>query len=184
MVPDNGAKYPLNTDELRCNMRKSLAVFGFTMMTGTAAVGLAATTTTTFAVTATVAASCSLGTVPTLGFGTYDPTSGTNADSTTSIAVTCTLLTPYNIGLSAGTTSGSSISQRKLQGVTPANTLNYNLYTNAGRTVVWGNTVGTDSVAGVGTGLTQNHTVYGRINSGTAASIDTYSDTITVTVTY
>lgn len=165
-------------------MRKSAIALCFIALAGTATVAMPATTTTTFAVTAVVGASCSLGTVTTLGFGTYDPLSAIDNDATTSISVTCTLLTPYNVGLSAGTTSGATVAQRKMQGLTPANTLNYNLYSNAGRTVIWGNTIGSNTVTGTGNGLAQNLTVYGRIANGTAANTDTYSDTITVTVTY
>lgn len=166
-------------------MRKLLiAAAVFTALAGTATLALPATTTTTFTVTATVGASCSLGTVTNLGFGTYDPISTINNDATTTITVTCTLLTPYNIGLNAGTTTGGTVSQRKMQGITPANTLNYNLYSNAGHTTIWGNTIGTNTVANTGTGIAQNHTVYGRIANGTSANVDTYSDTITVTVTY
>ncbi len=165
-------------------MRKSITAAFFAAMAATSTVALPATTTTTFAVTAIVGASCTLGTVTTLGFGTYDPLTATDNDATTSIAVTCTLLTSYNIGLNAGTTTGGTVAQRKMQGVTPANTLNYNLYSNAGRTTIWGNTIGTNTVAATGSGTAQNHTVYGRIANGTAANADTYSDTITVTVTY
>jgi spore coat protein U-like protein len=144
----------------------------------------AATATTTFAVTASVLASCNLGSVATLPFGLYDPTSSSNADATTGISVTCTIGTPYNVGLSGGTTTGGSVAQRKLQGLVGANKLNYNLYRDASRTQVWGETILTDTVVGLGTGFSTTHTVYGRITAGSAASIDVYSDTITVTVTY
>lgn len=62
--------------------------------------------------------------------------------------------------------------------------VNYNLYREAGRLTNWGNTVGTDTVGGTGTGLIVNSTVYGRVPVQTAQAPGTYTDTITVTVTY
>jgi spore coat protein U-like protein len=49
---------------------------------------------------------------------------------------------------------------------------------------VWGNTVGTDTVAATGSGAAQSYTVYGRITAQTTPAPGTYTDTITVTVTY
>ena len=65
-----------------------------------------------------------------------------------------------------------------------SNTLNYTLYSDSGRTAVWGQTIGTDTVAGTGNGSAQSVSVYGRIPGGQAPVPATYSDTITATVTY
>ena len=54
----------------------------------------AATTTTTFNVTATVLNSCSV-TATDLAFGTYDPASVTDKQGASTITVTCTLGTAY-----------------------------------------------------------------------------------------
>ena len=146
----------------------------------------AATATTTFLVTANVIAACAVTATP-MAFGTYSPVSGTNLDQTSTITTTCTNTTQYTVGLNAGSSSSPTptVTTRKMTGVTPANTLAYGLYQNAGRTTNWGNTPGTDTPAAViGTGAAQAQTVYGRINAGTAAAIDTYSDTITVTVNF
>ena len=58
------------------------------------------------------------------------------------------------------------------------------LYSNSGRTVVWGNTVGTNTIAGTGNGSVHNLTVYGSVPAQTTPAAGTYTDTITVTVTY
>jgi len=60
---------------------------------------LATTATTTFNVTATVQATCLIS-ANNLGFGTY---SGTVINLSTTLSVTCTNSTPYNVGLNAGT---------------------------------------------------------------------------------
>jgi spore coat protein U-like protein len=63
-------------------------------------------------------------------------------------------------------------------------TINYSLYTDNGRTTVWGNTVGTDTVSATGSGASQSYTVFGRVPAQTTPAPATYTHTITVTVTY
>jgi spore coat protein U-like protein len=61
--------------------------------------------------------------------------------------------------------------------------LAYGLYQNSNHSTNWGNT--TNLVSHTGTGSAILDTVYGEIAAGTAAStLGSYSDTITVTVTY
>ncbi|MBB72431.1 MAG: spore coat protein [Legionellales bacterium] len=142
----------------------------------------AATSTTTFTVNATVSDSCSVS-ANNLSFGSYEPTGITNLDETTTISVTCTLGTVYNTGLDAGTGSGATVTTRKM--TSGSDLLNYSLYSNVTHTTVWGDTVGVNTMPGVGTGSAQNLTVYGRIPSGqSSVPAGSYSDTITVTVTY
>jgi len=141
----------------------------------------AATTTSTFAVQMTVTATCTVNSAATLNFGTQGVLSA-NVDQTSTIQVTCTNTTPYNIGLNAGTGTGATVATRKM--TSGANTVNYTLYSNSGRTTVWGNTVGTDTQAATGNGSAQSYTVYGRVPAQTAPAPGSYADTITVTVTY
>jgi spore coat protein U domain-containing protein, fimbrial subunit CupE1/2/3/6 len=142
---------------------------------------LAATATSTFTVTITLAATCTVASPNTLDFGTQGILSA-NVDQTTTFTVTCTNTTTYNVGLDAGLGSGATVATRKMTG--GAATVNYTLYSNPGRTTIWGNTVGTDTVAGTGNGAAQTLTVYGRVPSQTTPAPATYTDTITVTVTY
>jgi spore coat protein U-like protein len=63
--------------------------------------------------------------------------------------------------------------------------LDYQLYSDPTRTVVWGNIVGTDTVSGTAIGLPQTVDVYGRIPAGQNRIRDGgYVDTITATVTF
>jgi spore coat protein U domain-containing protein, fimbrial subunit CupE1/2/3/6 len=67
--------------------------------------------------------------------------------------------------------------------------MNYNLYTDAARTTIWGNSaVAPTWVAGTGAGMgtAQVLTVYGRVPSGqTDLAVGSFVETaITVTVTY
>lgn len=146
-----------------------------------ASISLAATVTSNFASQITLVASCSINSAATLDFGTQGVLSA-NVDQTSTIAVQCTPTTPYNIGLDAGTGSGATVATRKM--TSGGNTVSYTLYSDSGRTTVWGNTVGTDTVAATGNGAGQNYTVYGRVAAQATPAPGSYSDTITVTVTY
>ena len=141
----------------------------------------AATSTTTMTVQMTITATCTVNSAATLNFGTVGVLAS-NTDQTSTIQVTCTNTTPYNIGLDAGTGSGATVATRKL--TSGGATVNYTLYSDSGRTTVWGNTVGTDTLAGTGNGTGQNYTVYGRIPTQSTPAPGNYADTITVTVTY
>lgn len=104
-----------------------------------------------------------------------------NADATGAVSVTCTPGNAYTIGLGNGQ-SGTSPTARRMtlgaQGVT------YGLYRDQARSQPWGNTIGSNTVAGTGAGMAQNITVYGRVPSQTTPSPGTYTDTVVVTVTY
>jgi spore coat protein U-like protein len=105
-----------------------------------------------------------------------------NIDQTSTLNVTCTNTTPYNIGLDKGV-NGASVTTRQMKAAGPA-LINYSLFSDAGRTVNWGNTVGTDTVAATGIGSAQPFTVFGRIPPQPSPVPALYTDTITVTVTF
>ena len=133
--------------------------------------------TNSFQVNTTVVASCSVS-AATLAFPNY---SLVQDDGSTTVTVTCTNTTPYTLGLSAGTGSGATVTNRKM--TNGANTLNYVLYANPLRTSIWGNT-SSNNVTSAGTGVAQPFTVYGRIPANQTPAPGTYTDTITATVTF
>jgi spore coat protein U-like protein len=159
-----------------------------TLAAGVMAAGIAqsATTTTTFAVTATVQSTCSA-TAATLAFPNYTPGAGTLTGNT-NISVKCTKNTPFTVALNVGSTTGDSFAQR-LMG-SGANTLQYNLYTTAALGTIFGDgTAPTATVAGTGAGVATatTVTVFGQLpdNATNQAAVPgAYTDTITVTVTY
>ena len=135
-------------------------------------------------------ATCTVG-ATSVAFGAYDPSSGTALDSTGTITVNCTttlglgLLVNWDILLSTGGSGGYS--PRRLQ--SGANTLNYNLYSSAARTAVWGDTTAStvkvsDSVLVVIGGISQQYTVYGRVPALQNVAAGNYTDTITITLNY
>ncbi|MEO7208980.1 MAG: spore coat protein U domain-containing protein [Steroidobacteraceae bacterium] len=166
-------------------MRKILAM---TLIFGAAVAGVAnsATITTTFAVTETVQTTCSA-TATTLAFSAYTPGVGAKANNST-ISVKCSKNTPYTIALNGGTSFGGTIAQRLM--ASGANTLQYNLFTTAAFAQIFGDGSGTSkTVAGVGAGVATatSVTVFGQLPDSAAnqATVPgSYTDTITVTVTY
>lgn len=135
--------------------------------------------TESFTVIVQIQATCTIAANP-LNFGAY---SGALLDASTSLSVSCTKAATYNVGLSAGAASGATVTNRSMTG--PAATLlSYKLFSNAGYSTNWGNTVGTDTVPGIGTGAVQSLSVYGQIPAGQWIRPGSYTDTITATVTY
>jgi spore coat protein U-like protein len=136
---------------------------------------------TTFTVSLTIQADCDI-TANSLNFGTTGLITS-NIDQTTTVAVTCSNGTAYQVGLDQGNVSGSAIASRLLGG-TGSNTVNFGLYRDSARSQNWGNTAGTDTVSGTGNGTAQSLTVYGRVPTQNAPTAGNYSSTITATVTF
>ena len=139
---------------------------------------LAATATSSIPVSATVQATCVVS-ASSSAFGTY---TGSALTATTTISITCTNAAPYNVGLDAGTGTGASVTTRLMS--LSSSTLAYSLYTNSGHSTVWGNTISSNTVTGTGTGSAQTLTVYGQISANQYPTAGSYTDTVTVTVTY
>lgn len=133
-----------------------------------------------FRTTAQVTAQCTVS-AATLDFGTVGLLAGA-VPGTSTISVQCASGTPYDVGLDAGLNGGGNINARRM--VLGANSIAYQLYRDPGRTLVWGNTVDTDTVAGTGNGNAQSLAVYGSVPTQPTPPAGTYNDTITVTVTY
>ncbi len=139
------------------------------------------TSTSTFDVTLKIVANCVIAATP-LDFGQTQGVLAAAVNVNTSLNVTCSNTTPYNVGLSAGTGVGSTGTTRYMSG-TGGNTatIQFNLFQAAGSTQ-WGNTQGTDTHAGTGTGSAQTITVYGQVPAQATPVPDTYRSTITATV--
>ncbi|KAF1700713.1 Csu type fimbrial protein [Pseudoxanthomonas kaohsiungensis] len=166
------------------NLFKNTLIATALVAAGLAGTASAATDTRNFQVKINITESCLFSTSASsdLDFGNKARLSANDVDSTSTLVVTCTNGTPYNIGLNAGTGSGATDTARKMTG--PGGTVPYSLYKNTGRTQNWGDT-GTNRVAGTGSGSAQTITVYGRVLSAdTGVSAGTYTDTITATITY
>jgi spore coat protein U-like protein len=141
----------------------------------------AGTATSTLIVQAQVAPKCTLGTAPTMNFGTYVQEAG-NLTASADILLDCPNGTAVTIGLDQ--LSGGV---RNMVGPAPTDLLQYNLYKDGARTQVWDNVGGglysyNYAAAGV-----QTHTVYGTIPDNAANKLvapGAYTQTIAITVTW
>lgn len=169
----------------------SMAALLATALTGAAFAGTSPQT-TTFTVSASVPSTCAINSAGNLNFGNYDVTSASSTTGSSTISVKCSKGTAITVALSAG---GGSFATRTMADVS-ANTLNYNLFTTSvtnatctGGTVFGDGTGTTATGSGTSTSVATplTFTVFGCIPAGqdaTAGSSETYSDTITVTVTF
>ncbi len=145
--------------------------------------GLAATATTSFTVQITITNACTIVSATNMNFGSVGVIGGPGIDATSIITVQCTQSAPYTIGLNAGTGTGATVASR-LMTSGASNTVGYSLYQDVAHSLVWGTTIGTNTVAGTGNGASQPITVYGFVPSQSTPPAAVYNDTITVTVTY
>jgi len=160
-------------------MRKLIKVAaGLCAAAGIASAASAGSATANLGVSASIAATCTISTSA-VAFGVY---SGSLVDATGTVTANCINGTAWTIGLGTGTGSGATTSNRKM--TSGANTLGYALYSDAGRTQNWGNTIGADTLAGIGTGASDSHIVYGRIAAGTVPAPGNYSDTVLATINF
>ena len=148
------------------------------------------TATQNLTVQITITASCTIA-AATLDFGSTAGTTlvSANVDAATTVSVTCTNGSPYSIGMDNG--ANFSGTRRMKQGAT-TNYLGYGLYVDSGRTNAWTTAASSSTCTttnscflGTGNGSAQSVNIYGRVPStGTAPPTGTYTDTVTMTITY
>lgn len=143
----------------------------------------AATVQQSMSVTATVKDTCTLSTSA-VAFGSIDVSGGGAHNGSGSITVKCSTGTAWKATASAG--GGGSVSSRKMtHGTDATKTLNYQLYVDEARTNAWSDSVSGNVISGTGAASDDTRTVYASILSGqSAANVGSYSDSVTVTVTY
>ncbi len=145
----------------------------------------AAQATANMNVSATVTGTCSV-TVGNLAFPTNITTTASAAINATptSMDVTCTVGTPYTVGISVGNNT-FSLPRRMSDGAPTPNTMLYNVCQDAGCTTSW-DPIGTPAgnVASSGTGAAQNYAIFGQIPIQSTPPTGAYTDIAVVTVGY
>ena len=144
---------------------------------------------------ARAAESCTVATTD-IAFGTYNPVSTTPLDGAGQVAVDCQG-NPHFVVIALGMGGATTYAGRRM--ILGTDAMSYNLYTDAARSIVWGNgSAGTstvscttgDSTSGCAgsnpNGGTQRATraIFGRIPALQNLGAGTYIDTIQVTVTF
>jgi len=158
-------------------------------LVATPAAAQASTATNTLNVQVTITASCTIG-AATL---TFPSTAGTSLTSTaltasTTVSVTCTNTSPYSIGMDQG--ANYSTTRRMASG---GSYIGYGLFLDSGYSEAW--TTSTTSspcsggantcYLGTGNGSAQSVPIYGKVPTvAVAPAPGTYTDTVTMTITY
>ena len=163
-------------------MRLALAALASAALAAFSAPAIAATASGSFNVQVIIQETCTV-TSPTttlLDFGTQGLLNAV-VNATTTISVQCTSGTDYDVTLDQGQNAS-----RRMRLLATANYVDYELYNNAGRTVIWPVTAGSAPYQFTANGSAQNYTVYGQIPVQTTppASATAYTDVVAITVTY
>jgi spore coat protein U-like protein len=135
-----------------------------------------------FTVSATVPSKCEAYATTDLDFGSVAGTIASNIDQTSTIGMTCTGRTAWQIGLNDGLNASGNTRRMRLG--TTANYVTYELYRDPARSQRWGNALNADTLQGTGTGTPQTPSVHGRVPATQTPAAGNYSDTVVVTVTY
>jgi spore coat protein U-like protein len=149
----------------------------------------AGTATASLTVQMTITTSCTIN----AGTLTFPSTSGSSLQSTaataaTTVSVTCGGGAPYSIGMDNG--ANYSAGARRM--TTGGNYVGYGLYIDPAYTYPWTTsatnstcTVANDCYLGTGSGSAQSINIYGQVPvMATAPAAGTYTDTVTMTITY
>jgi len=147
------------------------------------------TATGTLNLQASITNVCNVVSGGTLDFGAYDPVV---ANKTTDLSpagatftVQCTQGTTATVTMGQGTYADTGSTDaaplRRLKAGT--NYLSYQLFSDSGRLTPWNNTAGT-GVSPTWDGTVQTLTVYGTIPQAQNAPQGTYTDSLTITITY
>lgn len=135
-----------------------------------------ASTNSNFTVRATVPKHC-IFTTTAINFGSHSVLN-TALNASGAINLTCTPETTYSIALETGSTP---VNQRQMRN--GANSVNYALYKDAGRTQLWGNSIA-DKYSGTGDGTQHVIPVYGSVPAQATPPPAVYTDNVIVTITY
>jgi spore coat protein U-like protein len=148
----------------------------------------AANDTASFGVQLIVQNSCTItagGTAADMDFGTVTGNIAADRDTSTDLTVNCNNGASYHVGLDDGL--NVSAGQRRMSSLTTTQFVNYELYTDSGRSNRWGATAAgglANDFDGTGNNADQTLTVYGRVPTGQSVGAGTYNDTITATIEF
>lgn len=137
------------------------------------------TTSASLSVSMVVNADCEISNIGALAFATPQP-DATSAEQAASFELRCTANTPFSLGIDSGTAGAAS---RMLTGAASGKKVPYELFKDAALTEPWGND-DTTRLTSSGTGASQAFSVYGRVADLSTAVPDSYSDSVTLSVSY
>jgi spore coat protein U domain-containing protein, fimbrial subunit CupE1/2/3/6 len=130
------------------------------------------------------ATSCSIQSVPTLGFPNYDVFNSAPTVTSQIAKIKCTGLgsSDFTVGFGQSATSGT-ISGRQMAQSPGSGRLNYNIYKDGAYSALWGDgTAGTTPLVVTATGANTSVPVYGKIDPGQDAPVGNYQDSVVMSV--
>jgi len=131
-------------------------------------------------------AACNVSSAP-VTFGSYDVFSSSPLDGEGSITVACDHTPPPTVMVSIGpSTNSGGFDPRIMRLAAGSDMLEYNFYRDAGRTEIWGDGSGPTFIESQKIFKNRDWTVpvYGRIPPLQDISAGSYSETVTVTITW
>ncbi len=128
--------------------------------------------------------SCTLGAVSNMSFPGYNPLNTNPNNATGSVTINCTANLPYDIGINQGLAAGATEEHRMVTKIGGKQVLNYALFQDANHIHHYGTTLGQNTLHQLGTGSAQVITIYGQIPINQLVETGSYSDTVTILVTF
>lgn len=129
------------------------------------------------------ATSCTFTSVSPVSFGVYDIfATSPNNNGVGSITIDCQGSGNDNFDVTLSTGQSHSYTTRVMR--SGSNRLNYNLYTSADRSAVWGDGHGGSQRRTVRKNKATTLSIFGQIPAGQDAAVGTYADPIVATVTF
>jgi spore coat protein U-like protein len=170
---------------------KKISIVAIALLALAAAPALAGSANNNLTVQSAVVANCTVS-AATLNFGNYDPlvvNAAADLDASQVLSIRCTKGTAAtSIDMNNGL--NFSASRRMRIGAT-ANYLDYELYKNAGRTLLWGTGAVNGVVPDASTSKNSDLTVggaaltgYGRVPQNQDATVGSYADTVVITINF
>lgn len=129
------------------------------------------------------APSCTFTSVTAVSFGAYDVFAVVpNNNGVGGLTIRCIGGGGPSFAVTLSTGQSNSYASRIMK--SGVNQLNYNLYTTAARTAIWGDGTGGSSTLAATANSTTTLSVFGQIPAGQDVTVGTYTDSITATVTF
>ena len=182
---------------MRAEISGALAVVAYGMITGVkpflsssvlrtfVLLWVAAAPSSALAATCNVPARPILVAATNLNFGNYNASSGTATTANMTVTVSCQNGGDTLPAFVASLSKGGAPTYNPRQMSLAANKLNYNIFNQAAFTTIWGDgTGGTLTRSYGGGGNSAAGTGFGQITTGQYVTPGSYTDTITVTITY
>lgn len=153
------------------------------VVAASAAPALAGTATNNMPVSVNVLNSCTVAATP-MAFGSPTAIGGTDIDTSSTVSLVCTNGAAYDVALDSGL-NASGAQRRMSNGATTPVFVPYGIFKDAARSVNWGSAVGATVAGNAGVSGLVSLTAYGRIPSSASSVVaGSYTDTVTVTVTF